>query len=58
MGIWELEIRKPLTKLRARRVSIRQACTSGMPERSRRIEAVVIAFYRHAHSRVAEKVIY
>jgi hypothetical protein len=50
LRVGELEVWKPFSDLRAGRVSIREAGSPGMPERCRRIEAVVIPFYRHGHS--------
>jgi hypothetical protein len=50
MRVGKLEVWKSLTDDRASRVSIRKAGARGMTERGWCIEAVMVAFYCHAHS--------
>ena len=50
MRVGKLEVWKSLADGRASRVSIRKAAARGMTEWGRSIEAVMIAFYCHAHS--------
>jgi hypothetical protein len=46
-GVRELKVWKTLAHVGPRRMSVRQAGSSGMSERGRGVEAVMIAFNRH-----------
>jgi len=51
-GIRELEVREPLADLRTGVVALRKTDPPRMPEGRRRIEAMVVSFYRHLRSRI------